>query len=220
MPVFNEIKTLQEIIGRVQKINIKKEIIIVDDGSTDGSTDILRNINADNIKVFFHEKNKGKGAAIRTALDHINGDMIIIQDADLEYPPEQYTDLMKPILEGNADVVYGTRFIGVHRVFLFWHYMGNKFITFMTNILFNTMLTDMETCYKVLTKTALEGIQIKSNGFDVEPELTAKIFKKKHLRIVEVPCVYYGRDYSEGKKVTWKDAIPALWALLKYRFVD
>ncbi|MFX0134493.1 MAG: glycosyltransferase family 2 protein [Candidatus Hodarchaeota archaeon] len=220
MPVFNEKNTLKEIIKRVNKIEIDKEIIIVDDGSTDGSTDILRNINEDNIKVIFHERNKGKGAAIRTALEHINGDMIVIQDADLEYPPEQYTDLMKPILEGNADVVYGTRFIGVHRVFLFWHYMGNKFLTFITNLLYNTMLTDMETCYKVFTKKALAGIQIKSNGFDVEPELTAKIFKKKYLRVVEVPCVYYGRDYSEGKKITWKDSIPAILALIKYRFVN
>lgn len=220
MPVFNEKNTLKEIIKRVNKIEIDKEIIIVDDGSTDGSTEILRNINEDNIKVFFHDRNKGKGAAIRTALEHVNGDMIIIQDADLEYPPEQYTDLMKPILEGNADVVYGTRFVGVHRVFLFWHYMGNKFLTFITNLLFNTMLTDMETCYKVFTRKALAGIQIKSNGFDVEPELTAKIFKKKYLRVIEVPCVYYGRGYEEGKKITWKDAIPAILALLKYRFVD
>jgi glycosyltransferase involved in cell wall biosynthesis len=220
VPVYNEIATIEIILKEILSVPIPKEVIIVDDGSSDGTREVLKNLKRTDCKVFFHEKNQGKGAAVRTGLSHIDGDIIIIQDADLEYPPHQYLFLLAPIVEGKADVVYGTRFVGVHRVFMFWHYMANKALTFLTNLLYNTMLTDMETGYKVFRRRALEGITIRSDHFNFEPEITAKIFKKKNLRIVEVPIEYYGRNYSEGKKIGWKDGFSALWTLLKYRFTD
>lgn len=218
--VYNEVNTITNIIDRVEKIQLEKEIIIVDDGSTDGTVEFLRRLKERSIKVYFHDKNYGKGASIRTALKYAKGDIYVIQDADLEYPPEQYPELLKPIYDGYADVVYGTRFIGVHRVFMFWHYIGNKILTFIANLLYNTMLTDMETGYKAFTREVLNGIEIKSDRFNVEAELTAKFFKNKNLRIVEVPITYYGRTYNEGKKITWRDAIPAILTLIKYRFID
>ncbi|MEK6645082.1 MAG: glycosyltransferase family 2 protein [Candidatus Firestonebacteria bacterium] len=220
IPVYNEVHTITKIIDRVHKVPLDKEIIVIDDGSTDGTSEALKSIKESNVKIYFHKKNSGKGSAIKTGLQHINGDIIIIQDADLEYPPEQYPEILKPIYDDCADVVYGTRFIGIHRVFMFWHYMGNKILTLFTNILYDTMLTDMETGYKAWTKSALNGITLKSDGFNIEAELTAKFFKKRTLRIVEVPITYYGRSYKEGKKITWKDAIPTILTLIKYRFLN
>ena len=219
MPVYNERETLPTIIKRIKDVDIDKEIIIVDDYSQDGTREYLSSLNDPAIKIFFHEKNMGKGAAVRTAQPHIEGDIALIQDADLEYLPEDYPNLVKPFLDGYADVVIGSRFLGPHRVFLVWHYFGNKFLTFLTNILFNTILTDMECGYKVFKSEIFKSLEIKSNKFNLEPELTAKIFKRKY-KVVEVPITYYGRDYEEGKKISWKDAIPGIIALIKYRFVD
>lgn len=220
MPVFNERETLQKILEKVKNVDIEKEIIIVDDCSTDGTREILEQINESNVKVVYHPENKGKGAAIRTAQGHhISGDVVIIQDADLEYQPEDYLKLIKPIQDGFADVVYGSRFLGSHRVFMFWHYFGNKLLTWLTNILYNTMLTDMETCYKVFRSEVFKKLKIRSNRFNFEPEVTAKVFKRK-LRVVEVPITHYGRGYKEGKKITWKDGFIAIWTLMKYRFID
>jgi len=203
--------------------DLEKELIVVDDGSTDGTRDILRSINPDDYqaKIYFHEKNQGKGAALRTAQGYATGDLIIIQDADLEYSPEEYPELVKPILEGRADVVYGSRLSGgkVARAFKFTHYMGNKFLSFLTNVLYDCTLTDMETCYKVFKADIFKKITIKSNRFEFEPEITAKVLKQG-VRIYELPISYYGRDYAEGKKITWKDGFGAIWALIRYRFSD
>jgi glycosyltransferase involved in cell wall biosynthesis len=222
VPVYNERNTIKEILRRVRAVDlgeIAKEIIVVDDGSTDGSADILK-LEADStIKVLHHPKNKGKGAAVRTGLEQMTGDFMVIQDADLEYDPEDYRALLAPMLKKKAEVVYGSRFTGEHRDMLFWHMLGNKMLSLMTNILYNTTISDMETCYKMFWRGALEGITIKSNGFDFEPEITAKMLKKK-IRVYEVPISYAGREYSEGKKITWKDGLLAVWTLLKYRFVD
>ncbi|MEW6686048.1 MAG: glycosyltransferase family 2 protein [Candidatus Edwardsbacteria bacterium] len=220
MPVYNEVKTIREIVNRVKAVPLEKELIIVDDCSTDGTQDILKQFTESNIKVLFHSRNKGKGAAIRTGIKEATGEIIIIQDADLEYNPEEYPKLIEPIVRGKADVVYGSRFLGVHRVFMFWHYLGNKFLTTLTNFLYNTMLSDMETGHKVFRAEILKKIKIRSNRFNFEPEITAKVFKQKRLRIYEMPIIYDGRDYEEGKKITWRDAIPAILALIKYRFVD
>jgi glycosyltransferase involved in cell wall biosynthesis len=220
MPVYNEERTIQEIVKRVLEVPLEKELVIVDDCSTDRTSELLKvYANKAEIKVLRHEKNQGKGAAIRTGIQAATGDMIVIQDADLEYDPAEYPILVKPIIEGRADVVYGSRFLGLHRVFFFYHYLGNKFLTFLTNLLYNTMLTDMETCYKVFRAEVLKGITIKSHRFNFEPEITAKVFKKK-LRVYEMPISYYGRDYSEGKKIGLRDVLPAIWAILKYRVVD
>jgi len=220
MPVFNERETLQRILENVENVDIEKEIIIVDDYSTDGTREILEKINDNNVKVIYHSENKGKGSAIKTAqAHHITGDVVIIQDADLEYQPEDYLKLIKPIEDGFADVVYGSRFLGSHRVFMFWHYFGNKLLTWLTNLLYNTMLTDMETCYKVFRTQVFKQLNIRSSRFDFEPEVTAKVFKKK-LRVVEIPITHYGRGYEEGKKITWKDGFIAIWTLMKYRFID
>jgi len=200
-------------------VDVDKEIIIVDDHSTDGTREYLQTLHDPIIKVFFHNKNMGKGAAVRTAQPHIEGDVVLIQDADLEYQPEDYPGLIKPFLDGYADVVIGSRFLGPHRVFLVWHYFGNKILTLLTNVLFNTILTDMECGYKVFRSEIFKSLQIKSNKFNLEPELTAKIFKRNY-KVVEVPITYYGRGYEEGKKISWKDAIPGIIALFKYRFVD
>lgn len=217
IPVYNEILTISEILDAVLSAPYKKEIVIVDDGSTDGSRELLKNLNHNGIRVFFHDKNFGKGAALRTGISHATGDIILIQDADLEYDPDDYPILLQPILDGKADVVYGSRFAGhgAHRVIYFWHYVGNKFLTTLSNIFTNINLTDMETCYKVFTKEALEGIVIKQNRFGFEPEITAKVAKKR-MRIYEVPISYYGRTYDEGKKIGWKDGVKAIWYILRY----
>jgi glycosyltransferase involved in cell wall biosynthesis len=221
IPVFNECKTVEPIVEQVRSVDIDKEIIIVDDGSTDGTREILREKieSIEGVKVLYHDRNQGKGAAIRTAQAHITGDISIIQDADLEYDPRDYRTLITPIIEGKADVVYGSRFLGQHRAFLFWHYLGNRFLTFITNLLYNTMLTDMETCYKAFRSEIFKSVTIRSNRFDFEPEITAKVFKTG-CKVFEVPISYAGRDYYEGKKITWKDAFGAIWTLVKYRFTD
>lgn len=223
VPVFNEIKTLEEVIERLQKVSmcgLEKEIIIVDDYSTDGTRELIKDYEG-MYKVFYHDYNQGKGAAIRTGLSHVTGDIMVIQDADLEYDPADYDDLIKLIIEGKADVVYGSRLSGgkPSRSFMFTHLLGNKLLTFITNLLYNTTLTDMETCYKAFRTDFIKGIEIKSDRFDFEPEITAKVLKR-HPRLYELPISYYGREYSEGKKITWKDGIHAVIALIKYRFID
>lgn len=222
IPVYNEKGTISEILDRVRGVdigNIEKEIIIVDDFSNDGSREVLKGEEEKGVIVLYHERNRGKGAAIRTALEHITGDFVIIQDADLEYDPEDYKRLLNPVLKGKADVVYGSRFTGERKNMLFWHWIGNRFLTLVTNILYNTTLSDMETCYKLFRIGALNGIRIGSDRFNFEPEITAKIMKKG-IRIYEVPISYTGREFNEGKKITWKDGFSALWTLVKYRFVD
>ncbi len=223
VPVFNEIKTLEEVIERLQEVSmcgLEKEIIIVDDYSTDGTRELIKDYEG-MYKVFYHDYNQGKGAAIRTGLSHVTGDIMVIQDADLEYDPADYDDLIKLIIEGKADVVYGSRLSGgkPSRSFMFTHLLGNKLLTFITNLLYNTTLTDMETCYKAFRTDFIKGIEIKSDRFDFEPEITAKVLKR-HPRLYEMPISYYGREYSEGKKITWKDGIHAVIALIKYRFTD
>jgi glycosyltransferase involved in cell wall biosynthesis len=220
MPVFNEADSIREIIRRVRNTPHEKELIIVDDFSTDGTRDILRGITGDDVRILFHEKNKGKGAAIRTAQEHVRGEITIIQDADLEYDPADYDVLLKPIRDGVADVVFGSRFIGgPHRVLLFWHRLGNGFLTFFSNMLTNLDLTDMETGYKAMRSVVFKKIKIRSNRFGIEPELTAKL-AKMNVRIFETPISYSGRSYSEGKKITWRDGLAAFCHILRYRFFD
>jgi glycosyltransferase involved in cell wall biosynthesis len=225
MPVYNEKNTIQTICERVLAVPVEKELIRVDDGSRDGTRELLEGTlipqwtaAGSKVALIKHERNQGKGAAVRTGIAQAQGDLIIIQDADLEYCPEEYPQLIQPIVDGWADVVYGSRFLGTHRVFFFWHYLGNKIITVLTNIFYNTMLTDMETCFKVFRADVIKGMKLRSNHFDFEPEVTAKVFKNKKLRVYEMPITYHGRDYLEGKKITWKDFFPALWALIKFRF--
>ncbi len=223
IPVYNEMDTIEEIIERVQNTPLEKEIIIVDDGSTDDTCSLLEKIdsNNNNIKVFFHTRNKGKGAALRTGFKQVSGDVVIIQDADLEYDPKEYPTLLAPIRDGRADVVFGSRFLGggAHRVLFFWHYVGNRFLTLLSNAVTNLNLTDMETCYKVFTREVLEKLSIKSNGFGIEPEFTAKV-AKYGFRIYEVGISYSGRTYTEGKKITWKDGFVALISIFRFRFFD
>lgn len=220
IPVFNEKTTIRDIIEKVKAVDLDKEIIIVDDFSTDGTREILKEIAASgHVAVYFHEENKGKGAAIRTGLAHVNGDVIVIQDADLEYEPEEYLRLIKPIQNGRAKVVYGSRFTGEHKNMFFWHMLGNRMLTLVTNVLYDTTLSDMETCYKMFHRDVILGLKLRANRFDFEPEVTAKVLKAGY-RIYEIPISYYGREFDEGKKISWKDAFPALWALIKYRFRD
>jgi glycosyltransferase involved in cell wall biosynthesis len=215
IPVFNEAGTILKVIERVKKVPIDKEVIVVDDCSTDGTRDLLEK-HSESVIVFYHHSNQGKGAAIRTGLSHITGDLVIIQDADLEYDPSEYPHLMAPILEGKADVVYGSRFSGgPHRVLFFWHAVGNKIITTLSNVLTNLNLSDMETGYKIFKTEILRKITIESNRFGFEPEITAKI-AQLGCRIYEIPISYWGRDYSEGKKINWKDGIAALYWIIKY----
>jgi glycosyltransferase involved in cell wall biosynthesis len=220
MPVYNERDTIEGMIARVLAVpDIRVELIVVDDGSSDGTSDILRGLqNTYSFKL--HQKpNGGKGSALRVGFKDVTGDIVVIQDADTEYSPEEFPDLIELICQGRADVVYGSRFLGRHRVFLFTHYLGNLLLTFLTNVLYNTMLTDMETCYKAMRVEVLRSFQLESDGFGIEPELTAKIFKRGY-RVYEVPITYDGRGYEEGKKITWRDGVVALWVLFKYRFTE
>ncbi|MGD8562504.1 MAG: glycosyltransferase family 2 protein [Desulfarculaceae bacterium] len=234
MPVYNEEQFLEEIIKRVQAVDlgdIERELVTIDDCSTDNSLQILTALEGKDslnpqakpferpIRVLRHEVNQGKGAALRTGFAAAQGDLILIQDADLEYDPEDYHKLINPLLKGKAEVVYGSRFTGERRNMFFHHWLGNKFLTLITNILFNTTLSDMETCYKLFTRRALDGITIRSDRFNFEPEITAKVLKKG-IRIYEVPISYTGREFEEGKKITWRDGLVALWCLFKFRFTD
>lgn len=224
IPVYNEKSTLEEIVRQVRAVKldgVETEIIAVDDGSTDGSREVLQKLaQTPDFRAYFHEKNQGKGAAIQTAIQHAQGDILLIQDADLEYDPRDYAVLLRPILEGRTCVVYGSRFLGgPHKTMFFSHMLGNKLLTLVTNILYDTILSDMETCYKVFCREVAEGITLRSRRFDLEPEITAKILKRGY-RVLEVPISYYGREYVEGKKITWRDGPVALWTLIKYRFVN
>lgn len=233
MPVYNEIDTIEDILYKVQSVKLEKEIILVDDGSTDGTREFLQSlqekqgnvrlekidrfINVDNIRIFFQSQNRGKGAALNRGFQEVSGEVVVIQDADLEYDPQEYFKLIKPIQDGFADVVYGSRFMGgaPHRILFFWHSIGNKFITFLSNMFTNLNLTDMETCYKMFKTDLIRKISIKENRFGIEPEITAKI-AKMDVRIYEVGISYYGRTYKEGKKIGWKDGLRAVWCILKY----
>ena len=221
IPVYNEVENIGEIIKRVQSTKLAQEIIVVDDGSKDGTRDALQNFaTPKKVRVIMHERNQGKGAAVVTGLRAAEGDILLIQDADLEYNPRDYPTLLQPIEEGLADVVYGSRFLGApHRVTMFWHMVANRLLTFMTNILYNTILTDMETGYKVFRREVIDGMNIRAKRFDFEPEFTAKVLKRKY-RIFEVPISFNPRDYSQGKKIKLRDAFEAVWTLLKYRFMD
>lgn len=221
IPVYNEVENIEEILKRVQSTNRADEIIVVDDGSKDGTRDILQKLDRqNNIFVILHERNQGKGAAVVTGMQAARGDVLLIQDADLEYDPRDYGVLLQPIEEGKADVVYGSRFLGApHRVTMFWHLIANRLLTFMTNILYNTILTDMETGYKVFRREVIQGMHIRAKRFNFEPEFTAKVLKRRY-RIFEVPISFNPRDYSQGKKIKLKDAFEAVWTLLKYRFMD
>lgn len=221
IPIYNEARTLREILDRVLATSLADEILLIDDGSTDGTRDLLAALEGrQGIRVIFHKQNQGKGAAVRTGISAATGEVVLIQDADLEYDPRDYPALLKPIEEGIADVVYGSRFLGgSHRVTMFWHMLANKLLTLTTNLLYDTILSDMETGYKVFRREVLENIKLRANRFDFEPEFTAKILKQE-TRIFEVPISFNPRDYTEGKKIKLKDAFEAAWALLKYRFVD
>ena len=220
IPVYNEVATLERIIERVEAVDLPKEIVLVDDYSTDGTREILKKLEGrPGLKIFMHDRNRGKGAAIRTALEHIEGTHVVIQDADLEYDPNDYSELLRPILESNADVVYGSRFLGARRVFLYSHYLGNRFLTGLTNVLYGCTLTDMETCYKCFRREVFEKVKLRSDRFNIEPEITAKVLKNK-FKLYEIPIRYSGRDYDEGKKITWRDGFSAIWALIKFRFRD
>ena len=221
IPVYNEIESIQEILKRVKATNLASEIIVVDDGSKDGTRDILKTLDGkEGVRVILHEKNQGKGAAVRTGIHAAEGEILLIQDADLEYDPRDYPALLKPIEEGIADVVYGSRFLGgPRRVAMFWHMIANYLLTFMTNVLYDTILTDMETGYKAFRRKVIEGMTLHSNSFNFEPEFTAKALKR-HYRIFEVPISFNPRDYTQGKKIKFHDAFEAVWALLKYKFVD
>jgi glycosyltransferase involved in cell wall biosynthesis len=223
VPVFNERNTLVEIVRRMRTVElpdgIELEIVVVDDGSTDGTRDVLRQLGDSTVRVVTHRTNQGKGAAVRTGFAHASGDYVLIQDADLEYDPEDWPRLVNPVLRGKARVVYGSRFTGERRNMLFLHWVGNRFLSLATNVLYNTTLSDMETCYKLIDRALLADIELKSQRFDIEPEITAKLLKHG-VRIYEVPISYTGREFTEGKKITWRDGVIALYTLVKYRFRD
>jgi glycosyltransferase involved in cell wall biosynthesis len=220
MPAYNERDTIEEIVRRVLAVPVRIELIVVDDHSTDGTRERLQELQRElGFTLLLQPANAGKGAALRAGFAAITGDIVVIQDADLEYSPEEYPELIELICKGLADVVYGSRFLGRHRVFLFTHYLGNCFLTLLTNVLYNTMLTDMETCFKAMRVDVLRSMTLRSNRFGIEPELTAKIFKRGY-RVYEIPITYSGRGYGEGKKITWVDGIEAVWTLLKYRFTE
>ena len=224
VPVYNEKNTILKIIEKVIAVDVEKEIIIVDDCSTDGTREILKEKldgKYPEVSIFYHMTNEGKGAALRTGFASTTGDIVLIQDADMEYNPKDYPKLLAPILDGRADVVYGSRFVGgdAHRVLLFWHFLGNKLLTAFSNAMTNLNLTDMETCYKVFRGEVIRSMKLRSNRFTIEPEMTAKIARGRH-RVYEVGISYAGRDYDEGKKITWRDVLPALWAIFRFRFFD
>jgi glycosyltransferase involved in cell wall biosynthesis len=220
IPVYNEKTTIEQLVDRVKAVKVPKEIIIVDDCSCDGTREIIRGLADDMVSVVLHQRNMGKGAALRTGLRHATGDIVVIQDADLEYDPEQYPKLIQPILEGKADVVFGSRFVtgDYRRVLFFWHMVGNKFLTLLSNMLSNMTLTDMETCYKAFKREVFDKISIEENRFGFEPEITAKIAKLK-LRVYETGISYAGRTYAEGKKISWKDGFSALRCIIKYNLL-
>jgi glycosyltransferase involved in cell wall biosynthesis len=219
IPVYNEAVTIREILARVRSSPINKEIVIVDDGSTDGTREILKQVDYPDVHIILHDVNQGKGMAIRTGLKYATGDYVLIQDADLEYDPADYEALLRPVLRGKATVVYGSRFLGEHKAMLFWHSVGNRLLTLITNVFYDSTLTDMETCYKLIPTDLIRSIRLRCRRFDFEPEITAKILKRGY-RIYEVPISYAGRELHEGKKITWRDGLPALFTLIKYRFVD
>jgi glycosyltransferase involved in cell wall biosynthesis len=220
VPVFNERNTVAEIVRRMRSVDlpIEREIVMVDDGSDDGTRDVLTQLQDSTVRVVKHPLNRGKGAAIRTGLEHATGDVVLVQDADLEYDPEDWPKLLAPVLKGRARVVYGSRFTGERRNMLFLHWVGNRFLSLVTNVLYNSTLSDMETCYKLFERDVLDGVQLRADRFDFEPEFTAKILRRG-IRIYEVPISYAGREPYEGKKITWRDGVTALWTLVKYRLV-
>jgi glycosyltransferase involved in cell wall biosynthesis len=221
VPVFNERSTVAEIVRRMRSVElpIEREIVVVDDGSDDGTGAVLTQLRDSTVRVIAHPQNRGKGAAIRTGLESATGDLVLVQDADLEYDPEDWSRLLAPVLKGRARVVYGSRFTGERRNMLFLHWVGNRFLSLVTNVLYNSTLSDMETCYKLFDRRVLDGIRLHADRFDFEPEFTAKMLRRG-IRIYEVPISYAGRELSEGKKITWQDGVTALWTLVKYRFVD
>jgi glycosyltransferase involved in cell wall biosynthesis len=221
MPVFNEKETIREILAQVRGVNMVSQIVVVDDFSMDGTREILQDEAArdETLTLVLHDRNRGKGAGVRSGVERATGDIIIIQDADLEYDPRDYPALIRPIVEGRVKVVYGSRFLGPRKDMLFWHMVGNKFLTLVTNILYDSTLSDMETCYKVMRADVAKSLNIKSDRWGIDPEITAKVLKRRN-RIFEVPISYYGREYDEGKKIRGRDVFVVLWTLFKYRFVD